>query len=68
MYLPPYWLDLNPIEEAFAKLSRRCYGEPGTYLRGAHRGDGPSSRRGDGERDAHGFFEYRGYRAKAHLL
>jgi transposase len=24
MYLPPYSLEYNPIEEAFAKLSGRC--------------------------------------------
>jgi hypothetical protein len=29
LYLPPYSPDLNPIEEAFAKLSRRCCGKPG---------------------------------------
>jgi transposase len=29
LYLPAYSPDLNPIEQAFAKLSRRCCGGPG---------------------------------------
>ncbi len=29
LYLPPYSPDLNPIEGAFAKSSRRCCAEPG---------------------------------------
>ena len=29
LYLPPYLPDLNPIEEAFSKLSRHCCAEPG---------------------------------------
>lgn len=32
MYLPPYSPDLNPIEEAFAKLSRHCWGKLGHVL------------------------------------
>ena len=28
LYLPPYSPDFNPIEEAFAKLSRRCCVKP----------------------------------------
>ncbi len=32
IYLPPYSPDLNPIEEAFAKLTRRCCREPGHVL------------------------------------
>jgi transposase len=32
VYLPPYSPDLNPIEEAFAKLSRRCGAKPGRAL------------------------------------
>ena len=29
LYLPPYSPDLNPIEEAFAKLKGRCCAKPG---------------------------------------
>lgn len=48
LYLPPYSPDLNPIEEAFAKLKRRYSGRPGlAHPRGARKGDGPSARRGD---------------------
>jgi transposase len=32
VYLPPYWPDLNPIEEAFAKL-KGLLGEAGTRTR-----------------------------------
>ena len=67
IYLPPYSPDLNPIEEAFAKLkallrkagARTCealieaMGRALDALRAS---------------DARGFFEHRGYRAKVHLL
>ena len=66
MYLPPYSPDLNPIEEAFAKLKellRRAGARTrealieaiGRALEAATAGD------------ARGFFEHGGYRAKAHL-
>jgi len=48
MYLPPYYPDLNLIEEAFVKLKallRRAGARTREVL---NRGDGPSSRRGDG--------------------
>jgi transposase len=52
IYLPPYSPDFKPIEEAFAKLSRRTAAESrGTYfLRGTRRGDGSSSRGAESER------------------
>jgi transposase len=67
LYLPPYSPDLNPIEEAFAKLK--------TLLRKA----GARTREALIEamgwalevvtaKDARGFFEHRGYRATAQLL
>jgi hypothetical protein len=70
MYLAPYSSpDLNPIEEAFSLSSKRCSEKSrSAYPRGAHRGDGPSSRGAVTASDARGFFEHRGYRAEAHLL
>jgi transposase len=67
IYLPPYSPDLNPVEEAFAKIK--------TLLRKA----GARSREALIEamgralealtaKDACGFFEHRGYRATAQLL
>ncbi len=67
MYLPPYSPDLNPIEEAFAKLKallRRAGARTHEALieaMGRALGAVTAS-------DARGFFEHRGYRAKAHLL
>lgn len=67
LYLPPYSPDLNPIEEAFAKLK--------TLLRkaGARTHEALIEAMGRAleavtASDARGFFEHRGYRAKAHLL
>lgn len=67
MYLPPYSPDLNPIEEAFAKLKallRRAGARTHKALIEA------MGRALDAvtASDACGFFEHRGYRAKAHLL
>jgi transposase len=67
MYLPPYSPDLNPIEEAFAKLKgllRRVGARTHEALIEA------MGRALDAvtASDARGFFEHRGYRAKAHLL
>jgi transposase len=67
MYLPPYSPDLNPIEEAFAKLKallRRAGARTHEALIEA------IGRALDAvtASDARGFFEHRGYHAKAHLL
>jgi transposase len=67
IYLPPYSPDLNPIEEAFAKLkallrragARTC--EALIEMMGRALDALTAS-------DARGFFEHRGYRAKVHLL
>ena len=67
LYLPPYSPDLNPIEEAFAKLkallrkagARTCEAlieAMGWALEAVT------------AKDARGFFEHRGYRAAAQLL
>ena len=67
IYLPPYSPDLNPIEEAFAKLKallRRAGARTHEALIeaiGRALGAVTAS-------DARGFFEHRGYRTKAHLL
>jgi transposase len=66
--LPPYSPDLNPIEEAFAKLKALAAQGQCTHPRGAHRGDGSGSRRGVTVSDARGFFEHCGYRTSAQLL
>jgi transposase len=67
IYLPPYSPDLNPIEEAFAKLKallRRAGARTYEALIGA------IGRALDAltASDARGFFEHRGYCAKVHLL
>ncbi len=67
LYPPPYSPDLNPIEEAFAKLKallRRA---------GARTCEALIEAMGQAldaltASDARGFFEHRGYRAKVHLL
>jgi transposase len=67
MYLPPYSPDLNPIEEAFAKL-KALLRRAGTRT---HEALIEAMGRALGAvtaSDARGFFEHRGYRAKAHLL
>jgi transposase len=46
LYLPPYSPDLNPIEEAFAKVKhilRKPKEDRGPHQGGAHRGDGSST-------------------------
>ena len=67
LYLPPYSPDLNPIEEAFAKLK--------AWLRKAEARTREALIEAMGwalaavtTKDAHGFFEHRGYRAGAQLL
>ena len=67
IYLPPYSPDLNPIEEAFAKLKalvRRAGARTCEALIEA------IGRALDAltARNARGYFEHRGYRAKVHLL
>src|SRR5215218_2572487 len=67
IYLPPYSPDLNPIEEAFAKIKtllRRVEARTREALIEAiGRALGAVS-----AMDAHGFFKHRGYRAAAQLL
>ena len=67
LYLPPYSPDLNPIEEAFAKLKAllRKAGSrtPGALLEAMGRAlDAVTAS------DARGFFERRGYRLLAQPL
>jgi len=67
LYLPPYSPDLNPIEEAFAKIKallRRAGARTREALIEA------MGRALDAVRasDAQGFFEHRGYHATVHLL
>jgi len=66
---PPYSPDLNPIEEAFAKIKGLLRREGrGAYPRGA--GVEAMGRALDSvtSEDARGFFGHRGYRAEAQLL
>ncbi len=66
LYLPPYSPDLNPIEEAFAKIK--------ALLRNAGARTREALIEAMGRaleavtKDARGFFEHRGYRAAAQLL
>ncbi len=67
LYLPPYSPDLNPIEEAFAKIKalvRKAEARTREALIEAI-GRALEAVRA---KDAHGFFEHRGYRAAAQLL
>ena len=67
LYLPAYSPDLNPIEQAFAKLKallRRTGARTREALLEAM-GWALDTVTAD---DARGFFEYRGYRASAQLL
>ena len=67
MYLPPYSPDLNPIEEAFAKIKALLRNAGGrtreALIKAMGRALGALN-----AKDAHGFFEHRGYRATAQLL
>jgi transposase len=67
MYLPPYSPDLNPIEEAFAKL-KALLRRAGARTREALIEAMGRSLGAVTASDARGFFEHRGYRAKVHLL
>ena len=67
LYLPAYSPDLNPIEEAFAKLKallRRAGARTREALMEAM-GRALYAVTAD---DARGYFEHRGYRPKAQLL
>ncbi len=67
LFLPPYSPDLNPIEQAFAKLKaslRRAQARTfGALIEAMGRGLGEIT-----DQDASGFFRHCGYRAPAQLL
>jgi transposase len=67
LYLPPYSPDLNPIEEAFAKL-KALLRRAGARTREALIEATGRALDAVTASDARGFFEHRGYRATAHLL
>jgi transposase len=67
MYLPPYSPDLNPIEEAFAKI-KALLRNAGARTREALIKAMGRALGALNAKDAHGFFEHRGYRATAQLL
>jgi transposase len=67
MYLPPYSPDLNPIEEAFAKL-KALLRRAGARTREALIEAMGRALEAVTASDACSFFEHRGYHAKAHLL
>ena len=67
IYLPPYSPDLNPIEEAFAKIKGKL------RRAGAHTKDALVEVLGEAlwavsSRDARGYFEHAGYCPRAQLL
>ena len=66
-YLPPYSPDLNPIEEAFAKL-KALLRKSGARTREALIEAMGRALTAVTAKDARGFFEHRGYRAAAQLL
>jgi transposase len=67
VYLPPYSPDLNPIEEAFAKL-KALLREAGARTREALIEAMGRALEAVTAKDARGFFEHRGYHAAAQLL
>ncbi len=67
LYLPPYSPDLNPIEEAFAKV-KALLRRAGARTREALIEAMGRALDAVTATDARGFFEHRGYRAKVHLL
>jgi transposase len=67
MYLPSYSPDLNPIEEAFAKI-KHLLGEACARSRGALVEAMGVSLSAISARDAWGFFEHAGYRPAGQLL
>ena len=68
VYLPPYSPDLNPIEEAFAKLKALLLRRAGARTREALVEAMGRALDAVTARDARGFFEHRGYRTPAQLL
>ncbi len=68
LYLPPYSPDLNPIEEAFAKVKPAATQSRSTHLRGVLIEAMGWALEAVRAKDASGFFEHRGYRAAAQLL
>ena len=66
LYLPPYSPDLNPIEEAFAKL-KALLRRAGARTREALLEAMGRTLGAVTARDARGFFVHRGYRAAAQL-
>jgi transposase len=66
-YLPSYSADLNPIEEAFAKIKHRLR-EACARSRGALVEAIGAALSAISTRDAHGFFEHAGYRPTGQLL
>jgi transposase len=67
LYLPPYSPDLNPIEEAFAKI-KALLRKAGARTREALIEAIGRALEAVTAKDAHSFFEHRGYRAVAQLL
>lgn len=67
IYLPPYSPDLNPIEEAFAKL-KALLRKAGARTREAQLEAMGRALDAVTASDAQGFFEHRGYRPLAQLL
>ena len=67
MYLPPYSPDLNPIEEAFAKL-KALMRKAGARTREALLDAIGQALETVTASDARGFFEHRGYRLLAQPL
>ena len=67
LYLPPYSPDFNPIEEAFAKLKGLLRKAGGRTREALIEAIGQALEAVTAK-DAHGFFEHRGYRATAQLL
>ncbi|MEJ7842616.1 MAG: transposase [Rubrobacter sp.] len=66
VYLPPYSPDLNPIEEAFAKLKALLRKAEARTHEALVEAMGRALDAVTGK-DARGFFEHRGYRAAAQL-
>jgi transposase len=67
LYLPPYSPDLNPIEEAFAKIKGLLH-KVGARTREALLEAIGRALKAVTTKNAWGFFEHRGYRAMAQLL
>ena len=67
LYLPPYSPDLNPIEEAFAKI-KGLLRKAGARTREALLEAMGRALEAVTANDAWGFFEHRGYRTTAQLL